>query len=145
MVPGIPKSGHSCTPIQIPSSILICNVQKLGKMCTSIYFSGMYTPGGREQPHSSTECPVVTPCQGGYHSSLHPYLTHIVSPSQAVSSPLYMSFLRYSISKDPIRTPRNDPPGTMSSSYPQRSPKWSMFWTCKAQMVCCGDDWGHSG
>ena len=58
--------------------------------------------------------------------------------------PLYILLLRYTISKGPIKTLRNDPPGAMSSSYPQKFPKWSVFWTCKAQMLGCGDDWGHS-
>ena len=70
----------------------------------------------------------------------HPF--HVPFPSGFL--PLYMSFMRYSISKDLIRTPRNDPHGTMSSSYPQKSPKWTVFWTCKAQILDYGDDWGHS-
>ena len=121
MVPGIPKSGHSCIPIQIPSSILICKVHKLGKMCISIYSSGMYAPGGREPPHSSAECPVVTPCQGGFHPSLHPYLIQIMSPSQAVFFPFifYHSGILYPNvpSKLPEMTPLEPcPPPTPKSS-----------------------------
>ena len=92
MVSGIPKSGLSCIPIQIPPSILICRTQKLGKVCTSTLFSDMSAARVWRPLYSSAECLVVTPCQGGSHSSLHPYLTHIMSPSQAVSSPFICHF-----------------------------------------------------
>ena len=44
MVPGIPKSGHSCTLIQITPSILMCRSQKVGNMCNGIQTSDMYAP-----------------------------------------------------------------------------------------------------
>ena len=87
MVLGIPKSGLSCTPIQIPSSILICRAQKLGNMYNSIVTSGVYALRALEPLYSPADCLVLAPCQAGSHLSLHPYLIQIMSLFQAVFSP----------------------------------------------------------
>ena len=87
MVLGIPKSRLWCTPIQISSFILIRRAQKLGSVCNSVVTSCMYAPRAWGSLHSPVDCLVVAPCQAGSHPFLHPYLTQIMSPSQAVSSP----------------------------------------------------------
>ena len=87
MVLGIPKSGLSCTPIQIPSFILICRAQKLGNMYNSIVTSGVYALRAWEPPYSPADCLIVAPCQAGSHLSLHPYLIQIMSLFQAVFFP----------------------------------------------------------
>ena len=87
MVPGIPKSGLSCTPIQIPSFILICRAQKLGNMYYGIVTSGVCALRAREPLYSPADCLIVAPCQAGSHLSLHPYLIQIMSLFQAVFFP----------------------------------------------------------
>ena len=87
MVLGIPKSGLWCTPIQVPSSILICRAQKLDRICISIVTNGMYATRPWGPLHSFADCLVVTPCQPGSPLSLHPYLTQIMSPFQAALFP----------------------------------------------------------
>ena len=121
MVPGIPKSGLSCTPIQIPPSILICRTQKLGNMCNSISTSDMYAPRVLRPLYSSAGRLVVTPCQGGSYPSLHPYLTQIMSPSQAVFFPFIYHCLCIIYPKIPSELPEMTPlkpcpPPTLKSS-----------------------------
>ena len=93
MVLGIPKSGLSCTPIQIPSSILICRAQKLGNMYNRIFTSGVYALRAWEPLYSPADCLVAAPWQAGSPLSLHPYLTQIMSPSQAVFFPFIFNCL----------------------------------------------------
>ena len=109
MVLGIPKSGLWCTPIQVPSSILICRAQNLGRICISIATSGMYASRPWGPLHSSADCLVVTPCQAGSPLSLHPYLTQIMSPSQAVFFPFIYHYLCIIYSKIPLELPEMTP------------------------------------
>ena len=109
MVLGIPKSGLWCTPIQIPSSILICRSQKLDRICTSIVTSDMYAPRPWGPLHSPADCLVVAPCQAGSPHSIHPYLTQIMSPSQAVFFPFISHYLCIIYPKIPSELPEMTP------------------------------------
>ena len=109
MVLGIPKSRLSCTPIQIPSSILICRAQKLGNMYNSIVTSGLYALRALEPLYSPADCLVVAPCQAGSPLSLHPYLTQIMSPSQAVFFPFIFHCLCIIYPKIPSELPEMTP------------------------------------
>ena len=96
----------------------------------------------------TTSQPCRLPCCSPMPGRVSPFYPPISHPNHVPFSsgffPLYIPLPVYNISQDPIITSRNDSPEAMSSSYPQKSPKWSVFWTCKAQMLGCGDDWGHS-
>ena len=109
MVLGIPKSGLWCTPIQIPSSILICRAQKLDRICTSIVTSDMYAPRPWGPLHSLADCLVVAPYQAGSPHSIHPYLTQIMSPSQAVFFPFIFHCLCMIYPKIPSELPEMTP------------------------------------
>ena len=109
MVPEIPKSGHLCTPIQIPPDILVCRTQEFDIMCITTVPRDMYTPGAREPLYRSAEYPVVTPCQRGSPLSLYPYLTQIMCFVQAVFFPFIWHWWGITYPKIPSELPEMTP------------------------------------